>query len=75
MLTVKLIEHNGHEQIHEAMEVWSEPAPGGVTIVHARKPDGEALHFASYGRLYVMNDGGQTVASYHLGYGEDKSAA
>lgn len=77
MLTVKLVEHNGHEIVHEATEVWAEPVPEGVKDsemeVHARKPDGDILHFGHYGVLYVMNEGGQTVAKYWLGYGEARS--
>lgn len=77
MLTVKLREHNGHEQVHTAEKVWAEPNPErghDAYRVHAQPPgahpDSQLLHFADYGVVYVMNDNGATVAKYWLGYGE-----
>ena len=82
MLTVKLVEHNGHEQIHEVQGVSSEPNPERTKLenhsawrVYARKLDGECLTFVNYGVLYVMNDAGQTVAKYWLGYGQEDAPA
>jgi hypothetical protein len=81
MLTVKLVEHNGHEQIHEVKQVWSTPnperdqieGPHGACRVSATKNNDEVLSFSDYGVLYVMNEGGQTIAKYWLGYGQDAS--
>lgn len=73
MFTVKLVEHNGYEICQEVTEVWAEkhPTRHDDHNVHARKPDGDVVHFSDYGSLFVMNSSGKTVASYHLGYGED----
>ena len=79
MFTVKLVEPNGHEQIHEAVEVWSEKpdtdknwAAKNVCIT---RPDGEVKTFGGLGMLYVMNDAGQTISKYLLGYEDDAVAA
>jgi hypothetical protein len=81
MLTVKLVEHNGHEQIYSATHVWAEPSAEQPKIgttrmdvyanvepvpVNLLNP----LRFANYGIVYVMNEAGQTVAKYWLGFGE-----
>lgn len=77
MQTVKLVQHDGHEQIHSAERVWADRAPEfGVDAmkVHATPPGGGApLTFQGYGTVYVMNAAGATIAKYWLGYGEDKS--
>jgi hypothetical protein len=77
MLTVKLVEHNGHEQIYPADEVWADPPrdKDGKQDVHARLPDLSVKHFANYGVVYVMNSHGATVAKYWLGYGERQADA
>lgn len=77
MLTVKLIEHNGHEQIHEVKQVWAEPAEDKIYMNVFATPatEGEPLRFSNYGAVYVMNEAGRTVGSYFLGYGEGQGAA
>lgn len=73
MLTVKLIEPNGHEQIHEALSVWTrEPtgkevcAPGQHLVSFLDANTGLPVHFGVYGAVFVMNREGKTVASYRL---------
>jgi len=71
MLTVKLVEHDGHEQIYEAQHVWVETQAredGGKTVCAETESHG-LKKFSDYGDIYVMNDKGQTVAKYFLGYG------
>jgi len=78
MLTVKLVQHDGHEQIYPATHVVANPVYGskdGAMRVDAWQgvPGEEPLHFASYGALYVMNQAGQTIAKYWLGYGNNEA--
>lgn len=80
MLTVKLVEpdrdgRDNHEQIYEAKRVWSGPSSelGGGIRVMAEMSDGETLQFGNYGRLYVMNGQGSTVANYCLGVGDPQT--
>lgn len=77
MLTVKLVEPSGHEQIYEAKRVWSDRAPGsaGACLVMAETADGNTLSFGTYGDVYVMNGHGSTVGAYYLGNGDQPAAA
>jgi len=75
MLTVKLVEPNGHEQVYEVSEAWASPAkdPPGTHEVYATRVDSKGdhpLHFGGSGSVYVMNANGATVAKYTLGSGE-----
>ena len=73
MLTVKLVQYDGHEQIHPAKRVWADDMPeNGVNAkrVYALVEDGaEPLTFQGYGAVYVMNSSGATIANYFLGHG------
>ena len=71
MLTVKFIEPNGHEQICEAKTVWTEPHPGSdfPQVYVPQGPGEHPLVFDNYGDVYVMNEGGKTIAHYDLGRG------
>jgi hypothetical protein len=86
MFTVKLVEHNGHEQIYSASEVWAEPASvdeqpkvGDIKMRVFARVEPPPLNlinpvtFAGYGIVYVMNDAGKTVAKYWLGYGDKET--
>jgi len=70
MLTVKLVEPSGHEQIYEAEQVWAEPAqePGSSHVYAAPGMDKiNPIRFGGPGMLYVMNENGRTIARYVLG--------
>jgi len=81
MLTVKLVEPSGHEQVHEVSKVWAEhnpdfegvslPFPVFVVLTAVHNSDA-VLTFSGCGTIYVMNDNGATVAKYFLGYGNEK---
>lgn len=66
MLTVKLINDENYESVFEAREVSIQrpkSPEGGVDTVWYTKPDGEIITIER-GSVYVMNDKGQTVATY-----------
>jgi hypothetical protein len=68
MLTIRHIEPSGHETILQTKRVTSQPADqihGGERIIFYEKDDGSTLPIES-GAVYVMNDNGKTVATYHL---------
>lgn len=67
MLTIKLIEPTGHEQIREAKEVWTSPSDDYIRVLARPADDGDTLQFSGPGTLYVMNSAGETVARYILG--------
>lgn len=81
MFTVKLVEHSGHEQIHPAKRVWADKArmedgsvhPNDTDVYYSDEND-ETHKFENYGVAYVMNENGQTVAKYFLGYGKERCA-
>jgi len=69
MLTVKLVEAGGHEQIREAKNVWTSPEDDGA--VRIEEPDGSSVAFGGGdGTLYVMNEAGHTIARYHMKNGK-----
>lgn len=73
MMTIKLVELNGHEQIRSVKTVAASPSPeNGANTYRVSGWDQEDLHweFEKYGNVYVMNDAGQTVSRYWLGNGE-----
>lgn len=68
-LTIKLIENNGHELVYSGVKnVGAEPTVGACHAVIAYLEDEckAPLNFSGNGVLYVMNEGGQTVAKYIL---------
>jgi hypothetical protein len=78
MFTLKMVEYNGHEQIHAVRRVWAEDAPehgSNSKRVFATAPydESDVSTFECYGAVYVMNESGATVAKYHLGHGEKKT--
>ena len=77
MLTVKLVEPKGYESIHEVKKVWSNQSEIDSTAqtVFVETDTGEVMEFGPYGTVYVMNDGGQTIAKYWLGGGYKAEAA
>jgi hypothetical protein len=64
MLTVRHIEPNGYEFIRETTGVWRDPADPDQVFAAADE-GAEPVRFAT-GKLYVMNEAGKTVATYHL---------
>jgi hypothetical protein len=68
MLTIKHVECDGYESVRQASHVERYPlnadAPG--VIAYGVPGEAEPLRFAS-GTVYVMGDGGKTVATYSLG--------
>lgn len=70
MLTVKHIMVGGKESVRTVTKVdyYPQGAPGNgydSPVVFTEAPDGTATY--EFGRIYVMNENGKTVASYHLG--------
>lgn len=69
MLTIKHIEEDGHESVSTAREVSFTPGEG-LRAFGCPGPDegGRAAGVENYanGRVYVMNESGQTVAVYNL---------
>lgn len=81
MFTIKHIEKDGHESLHEAKTLWRDPVSNDPQAprpedrpVYADAGEDHPLQFAS-GSLYAMNAAGRTVATYHLGYSAPVSAA
>lgn len=83
MLTVNIREQTGHERILQVKEVRSEPPPldgSQKSFVGDRRyfldrEDGitECVDGQSASSLYVMNDHGKTVSSYHFNVPPDTS--
>jgi hypothetical protein len=67
MLSIKLIEPNGYENIREVTEVWTSPSDPTVKVLARPADGGETLQFGGPGTLYVMNSAGETIARYPLG--------
>jgi hypothetical protein len=77
MLTVRIIQPTGHEEIFSVRRVSVHPTepphPGDENILirtdmlFYELENGEVLHTVD-GTVYVMNDYGKTVAVYHLQY-------
>lgn len=74
MLTVKHVEKSGYESVFEAETVQFTPtmpsAPRGVSIFGSPGLDegartGNHIQFSD-GIVYVMNEGGKTIAVYNL---------
>lgn len=70
MLTVKLVEPNGQEQLWEAEHVWVEPTGKGNHKVrftwHSASVGEITSGIGTNGNVYVMNSQGKTVARYTL---------
>ena len=68
MLTIKHVECDGYESVHQASHVnylpWNVDK-GAEVMAFGVPGEGFPLHFAS-GKVYVMGDGGKTVATYSL---------
>lgn len=78
MLTIKHVESQGHETIHQARTVSYQPkdangALGTPEIVFGFDSPGMdgGLQFGD-GTVYVMNDNGKTIATYRLPFAEKK---
>lgn len=67
MLTVKLVEPNGHEQIHEVKNVWTSPNDPNTKVLAELSDGSRTLQFGTLGTVYVMNGEGNTIAKYNLG--------
>jgi hypothetical protein len=73
MLTVRHIAPNGFEMIVQCEQVSFTPE-GYIDDANRARPEvfiekkGETMIPISDGEIYVMNDAGKTVASYHLAY-------
>lgn len=69
MFTIKHINPYGLERIWQCKAVVKEATQSGETEIYAPTPDhGDAMpNPITSGTLYVMNDNGKTVATYHLG--------
>lgn len=68
MLTVKQICNSGHENVIEAKRISYQPKQaddGPPETVFIEGPDGNICPHVS-GKIFVMNDAGQTVARYFL---------
>ncbi len=64
MLTIKHVECDGYESVRQASHVECYPDDRGL-LAYGVPGEVEPLHFAS-GKVYVMGDGGKTVAIYSL---------
>lgn len=65
MLTAKHVSESGHEYVVDvaSVEYLTDQKPAAVRLNYA----GDAISYiAVSGSVYVMNDLGKTVASYHL---------
>jgi hypothetical protein len=67
MLTIKHVACDGYESVHQASHVCYRPWNLDDSGLMAFGVPGEAepLRFAT-GKVYVMGDGGKTVATYSL---------
>jgi hypothetical protein len=74
MLTVKHVERSGHEGVTTAESVIFDPATGAdnewphgqVVAFGVPRPVSDGCNRYGNGLVYVMNDGGSTVAKYDL---------
>ena len=73
MLTVRIVMDNRHEIVEEVETVVLYPASetGGVDTInlfkHAQKyTPGDPAGEITSGHVYVMNENGKTIATYHL---------
>ena len=70
MLTVKLVEPNGNEQMWEVEQVWAVPVGHGDHAVRFlwRSLEQGCLTtcLGTYGNVYVMNSEGKTISRYTL---------
>lgn len=66
MLTVKLVEPNGCEQIHEVKNVWTSPNDPSIKVLAELSDGSRTLQFGTLGIVYVMNGEGNTIARYDL---------
>lgn len=81
MLTLKhIIWNGGFETVYQAKQVRSkyrEPrtndGPHALEFVAFDLPNGD-VHTLTFGKIYVMNEAGRTVASYDFGRNEPASA-
>jgi hypothetical protein len=62
--TIRHIESNGHESVHAATFASFDPGVGASSC--GEKCIQSDTHRFNSGRVYVMNDGGKTVATYDL---------
>jgi hypothetical protein len=79
MLTIKHIDRKNTQHLIEAVTVWYED--NGEEVAETGKPLVRKLHYTSgsfvngghltktldFGKIYVMNSNGRTVADYDLG--------
>jgi hypothetical protein len=67
MLTIKHVECDGYESVRQATHVERCPwnADNGGVFAYGVPGEAEPLRFAT-GKVYVMGDGGKTVATYSL---------
>lgn len=66
MLTLRIVELSGHEQVIQTPRVSKSPANqvnGGENVVFWDHPDGSVGTIES-GTVYVMNDAGRTVSVF-----------
>lgn len=76
MLTVKLVEDTGHEQIHPNIQtVTASPnralGASAMSVTAWRTAeDDHPIQFGSSGTVYVMNEQGSTISRYWLGHSD-----
>lgn len=68
MLTIKIIKPSGEQSLYEAEWVVYHPADklGSSETVEYKKLLDPSSYLVTDGKIYVMNENGNTVADYHL---------
>lgn len=76
MLTVKVIDGYGNENIYQSRNVFAKTEKSEnsrrITAVYFRTEDNSELEIqGEYALVYVMNENGKTVADYIVGAGKE----
>jgi hypothetical protein len=68
MLTIKIIKPSGEQHLYEAEWVTYHSADklGSSETVEFKKPLDPSSCLITDGKIYVMNENGNTVSDYHL---------
>jgi len=75
MLTIKIINGNGFEEVHEVKDVFMVPSEHAKMItgyVYYFVPGESTARNVTDGDVYVMNEHGKTIADYHLSSPKDE---
>lgn len=72
MLTVKIIDGHGNQNVVQAVSVGANTETGKphYKTFYCQTPEGAEIEIEGYALVYVMNENGKTVADYIVGAGK-----